>query len=63
MKRLLLIISAAVILFPSCSDSAWEQTDNGVIIRLKSEIPDVPELVRIEVLDEGIIHVTATAHE
>ncbi len=63
MKRLLLIISAAVILFPSCSETTWEQTDNGVIMRLKSEIPDVPELIRIEVPDENIIHVTATAQE
>ncbi len=63
MQRLFLIISAAVILFPSCSETTWEQTDNGVIMRLKSDIPYVPELIRIEVLDEGIIHVTATAQE
>jgi alpha-D-xyloside xylohydrolase len=63
MKRLFLILSVLLILFPSCSRSRWELKDNGVIVRPLSSAPGIPKLMRIEVLDDGIIHVTAGPQE
>ena len=63
MKRLLLILSVLIIIFPSCSRSRWELKDNGVFVRPLSSAPGIPRLMRIEVLDDGIIHVTAGPQE
>ncbi|HPV16932.1 MAG TPA: glycoside hydrolase family 31 protein [Bacteroidales bacterium] len=63
MKRLLLILSVLLIIFPSCSRSRWELKDNGVFVRPLSSAPGIPRLMRIEVLDDGIIHVTAGPQE
>lgn len=63
MKRLLLILSVLIIIFPSCSRSRWELKDNGVFVRPLSSAPGIPKLMRIEVLDDGIIHVTAGPQE
>lgn len=63
MKRLFLILSVLIIIFPSCSRSRWELKDNGVFVRPLSSAPGIPRLMRIEVLDDGIIHVTAGPQE
>ena len=63
MKRLFLILSVLLIIFPSCSRSRWELKDNGVFVRPLSSAPGTPKLMRIEVLDDGIIHVTAGPQE
>lgn len=63
MKRLFLILSVLLIIFPSCSRSRWELKDNGVFVRPLSSAPGIPRLMRIEVLDDGIIHVTAGPQE
>jgi alpha-D-xyloside xylohydrolase len=60
MRKLLLFIPAAVILFTMCTQTVWKKTDNGVIIKLKSGSSDVPKLMKLEILNDGIIHVLAS---
>jgi alpha-D-xyloside xylohydrolase len=58
--RKLLLFPAAVIFFTMCSQSIWEKTDDGVIIKLKSTSPDIPHQMKIEVINEQIIHIIAS---
>ncbi len=58
--RNLLFIPAAVILFTMCSQTIWEKTDNGVIVRLKSNSSDIPRQMKLEVINDQIIHVIAS---
>jgi alpha-D-xyloside xylohydrolase len=60
MRKLLLFIHAAVILFTMCTQTIWKKTDNGVIIKLKSGSSDIPKLMKLEILNDGIIHVLAS---
>jgi len=59
MKRLFLF-SAAIILLTTCSQTIWEKTDEGVIIRLRSKSPEIPRQMMLEVVNEEIIHVIAS---
>lgn len=43
-----------------CTQTVWKKTDNGVIIKLKSGSSDVPKLMKLEILNDGIIHVLAS---
>jgi alpha-D-xyloside xylohydrolase len=58
--RRLLLFPAAVILFTMCSQTIWEKTDNGVIIRFKPGSSDIPKQMRLEVVNDKIIHVLAS---
>ncbi|HUV01363.1 MAG TPA: TIM-barrel domain-containing protein [Bacteroidales bacterium] len=58
MKKLL-FLSAAALLFISCSQTTWEKTDNGVVVRLNSKNTGVPKLMKLEVITDEIIHVIA----
>ncbi|TFG43040.1 MAG: DUF4968 domain-containing protein, partial [Bacteroidia bacterium] len=60
MKRLFLLLPVAVILFTMCSQTIWEKTDNGVIIRLKSMSHAIPRQMKLEIVDNNIMHVIAS---
>jgi alpha-D-xyloside xylohydrolase len=44
----------------SCNNSSWEKTDDGVIIYPEESSASKAKLVRLSVIDEGIIRVSAT---
>jgi alpha-D-xyloside xylohydrolase len=58
--RNLLLFSAAVILFTMCSQTIWEKTDDGVIIKFRSTSPDIPKQMKLEIVNDEIIHVIAS---
>jgi alpha-D-xyloside xylohydrolase len=58
--RNLFIIPTAVILFTMCSQTIWEKTEDGVIIKLKSERSEIPHRMKLEVVNDQIIHVIAS---
>lgn len=58
--KYLLLLPAAVILFTMCSPASWEKNENGVTIRLKPKSSENARLVKLEVVNEEIIHVMAS---
>jgi alpha-D-xyloside xylohydrolase len=56
----LLIVAALVIGFSAPADKNWTKTDNGVLIKLKSEAWKGARLMKVEVLNNQIIHISAT---
>lgn len=56
----LLLLTAVFLLFSSSSDKTWEKTSYGVVINLKSEDDKTAKLIKLEVINEQIIHVVAT---
>jgi len=59
MKRLF-VIPVAVLMFTMCSQTVWKKTDNGVVIKLSSGRSEIPATIRLEIVNEEIIHVTAS---
>lgn len=59
MKRLLLL-TAILFLFSSSKEQNWKRTDDGVIINLKGEAGKTAKLLKVNVVNERIIHVSAT---
>lgn len=49
--------------FVACSTSAWKKTDNGVVVNLTNPDAGMGDKVRLVVLDENIIRVSAAAGE
>jgi alpha-D-xyloside xylohydrolase len=60
MRKILLFIPAIIILFTMCSQSRWKKTDNSVIIRFRSGSSDIPEQMKLEIVNDMIIHVVAS---
>jgi alpha-D-xyloside xylohydrolase len=60
MRKLLLFIPATVILFTMCSQTIWKKTDNGVIIRFRSGSADTPKQMKLQIVNDEIIHVLAS---
>jgi alpha-D-xyloside xylohydrolase len=56
----LLILTAAFFLFPGSSDKNWEKIRNGVVIKLKGETGKETKLIKLEVVNDQIIHVVAS---
>jgi alpha-D-xyloside xylohydrolase len=59
MKKLILL-TVAVLLFSSSADTNWKKTDTGVIINLKGEGGKTTRSLKVEVISDQIIHVTAS---
>ena len=61
MKRLISILSLAFVftLF-SCEPLAYQKDDSGVTVKINYPVENGPTLVRLEVLGDKIIHVSAT---
>ncbi len=43
-----------------CSQTIWKKTDNGVIIRFRSGSSNIPKQMKLEILNDEIIHVLAS---
>jgi len=63
MRRFFPFIPITVILFTMCSQTTWVKTDNGVIIRLRSVSSDIPRQMKLEIADEDVIHILASAEK
>jgi alpha-D-xyloside xylohydrolase len=53
------LLAAVVLFFSMCSQSVWEKTENGVIINLKPANKDIPRKIKLEVVNDDIIHILA----
>ena len=53
-------LSLTVIWLISCTQTRWKRTDNGVFIKLKKENAKDTRLIRLEVVTDKTIHITAT---
>lgn len=47
-------------LFMSCSGKLYEQTENGVIVKVQQKFPQQAQFVRLQVMGDKIIRVSAT---
>ena len=56
----LLFLAAAFLLCSSSSDKQWEKTSSGIQVKLKSNAGENEQLIKIEVVNDQIIHVIAT---
>lgn len=59
MKRIF-CISLGILLLLSCTSTGFEKTEKGIIIRLKQENNSGVSTIRLNVVNENIIHVSAT---
>ncbi|WP_321332265.1 TIM-barrel domain-containing protein [uncultured Bacteroides sp.] len=50
----------AGLMFASCARAGYEKTQNGVIVRLSQKQPTDVRMVRLEVISDKVIHVSAT---
>lgn len=50
----------AGLIFGSCSGKVYEQTDNGVIVKVQQKGEQNARLVRFQVMGDKLIHVSAT---
>lgn len=48
------------LLLGSCNDKVFQPTENGVIVRIQQKNENQPQLVRLQVVGEKLIHVSAT---
>lgn len=58
------VLSALVVLaFAACSSGVYQKTENGIIVRVQQADTQTPKFVRLQVMGEKIIHVSATAED
>ena len=50
----------AGLLLGSCSDNIYEVTDNGVVVKVQNPGNDNAKLIRLQVMGDKLIHVSAT---
>ena len=50
----------AGLLLGSCSDNVYEVTDNGVVVKVQNPGNDNAKLIRLQVMGDKLIHVSAT---
>ncbi|MDR0430422.1 MAG: DUF5110 domain-containing protein [Tannerellaceae bacterium] len=60
MIKLFFHITVCVLIFASCNSSSWEKTSDGVIVRLNTTNESSAKQVRLSVLSDNIIRVSAT---
>ncbi|KAA6330245.1 Alpha-xylosidase BoGH31A [termite gut metagenome] len=53
-------ILISILFFSSCANTGYEKTDDGIILSLKQERPTDTKKVRLQVINDKIIHVSAT---
>ena len=64
MKKASFVISVVLALFlASCTTGAYKKTDQGIIVSVQQVQEKAPKLVRLQVMGEKIIHVSATAED
>lgn len=60
MKRNLVFLTT-LFLFSMCSRSTWNTTESGVVIRLKGDKNENIRKIRLDVVNDNIIHVAASS--
>src|SRR5690554_6421531 len=58
MARVFYIVFSTLF-FLSCATTGIEKTDNGIIVRVKQENSHTAKTIRLNVIDNNIIHVSA----
>ena len=56
----LILITVIFSLFLPQSDKNWEKTDKGVVVQLKGSTGKSAKLLKVEVINNNILHVVAT---
>ena len=59
----LLFLTAVLFIVSSSSEKTWERTSTGVKIRLKGETGKTTKLLKVDVINDMIIHVVASPSE
>ena len=54
------LVSLSILLFASCSSAGFEKTQNGIIVRLKQKSSSDTRTIRLNVVNDKVIHVTAS---
>lgn len=62
MKRQVLLTLTSL-LFVGCSTGVYEKTEQGIIVSVKQVQENTPKLIRLQVMGEKIIRVSATAED
>jgi alpha-D-xyloside xylohydrolase len=62
MERIFCIV-LGILFFFSCTSTGLEKTENGIIVRLKPENSSGVKTIRLQVVNEQIIHVSATSQK
>lgn len=58
------VLSALVVFaFAACSSGVYQKTENGIIVRVQQADTQTPKFVRLQVMGEKIIRVSATAED
>ncbi len=60
MNKALLLLSAVVLIFTACTRKVWEKTDHGVLIYPKQSNENSARAIRINVISNDIIRITAS---
>ncbi len=58
--RSIFLLPVAVVLFTMCSQTTWIRKDNAVIVKLKPISNETTRQLKLEVINDDIIHVAAT---
>ena len=56
-------ITLGILFFFSCTSPGLEKVENGIIVRLKQENGSGVQAIRLQVVNEKIIHVSATSQQ
>ena len=56
----IVFVAGLVCLISSCMGTEWKQTDRGVIVKVKNPVTDGARRVRVKVLGEKLMHISAT---
>ena len=60
MKQSILFLTVLALLFSGCTKKAWEKTSNGVILYPGDKSDNNCQVIRLDVMGNKIIHVTAS---
>jgi alpha-D-xyloside xylohydrolase len=63
MKYSLFFLSLAMLFFAGCSQKSWKKTQNGILLYPKMKVENGSRSIRIEVVSQDIIRVTASPTE
>jgi len=59
----LILLTAVFLFFSFSTEKNWEKTNNGVVIKLKGEAGKTTRLLKVEVINDQIMHVVASPSE
>jgi alpha-D-xyloside xylohydrolase len=57
--RIIVLFIAATVIF-GCSSASFQKTDNGIVVTVNSQTGTGAKKIRLQVINQNIIHVSAT---